>query len=65
MTNTDNVEVTYASSATGVATINNEGTVTLVEAGETTISAVFAGDDDYNAKTVSYTLTVQAAVPNP
>lgn len=59
LTNTDNVEVTYASSATGVATINDEGTVTLVDNGETTISAAFEGDDEYNAKTVTYDLTVR------
>ena len=58
LTNTDNVEVTYDSSDTSVATIASDGTITLLEAGTTTISAIFAGDDTYNAKTVSYLLTV-------
>ena len=56
-------EVTYSSSYTGVATVANDGTVTLVGAGTTTITASFAGNDEYNAATASYTLTVNAAQP--
>jgi hypothetical protein len=58
LTNTHNLELTFNSSNTNVATINSSGTVSIVGNGTTTISATFAGNDDYNAKTISYTLTV-------
>lgn len=49
----------YSSRDTGVATVNEDtGAVTLVAAGETVITASFAGDDSYNAGSDSYTLTV-------
>lgn len=49
----------YSSSNTAVATVNEDtGVVTLVAAGETVITAAFAGDDEYNAGSDSYTLTV-------
>lgn len=61
--------VTYESSNTAVATIDeNTGVVTLVAAGETTITASYAGNEDYKAATpASYTLTVVKApfVPTP
>ena len=61
--------VTYESSNTDVATIDeNTGVVTLVAAGETTITASYAGNEDYKAATpASYTLTVVKApfVPTP
>lgn len=51
--------LTYSSSNTAVATVNETtGAVTLVAAGETVITAAFAGDDSYNAASDSYTLTV-------
>ena len=51
--------LTYSSSNTSVATVNETtGAVTLVAAGETVITAAFAGDDSYNAASDSYTLTV-------
>lgn len=52
--------ITYSSSDTGVATIGEStGTITLVAAGETVISATFPdGDASYKPQTVSYTLTV-------
>ena len=54
--------VTYSSSDTGVATIDASGNVTLVAAGTTTITASYAGDDDYlAADDASYTLTVNPA----
>ena len=56
--NPNNVTVTYASSNTNVATIDGSGTITLVSAGETTISAVFEGNDTYKPATVEYTLSV-------
>lgn len=57
------VDVTYSSSDPDVATVANNGDVTLVGAGTTTITASFAGNDAYNAATAYYTLTVNAAQP--
>lgn len=60
--------VTYESSNTEVATIDVDGTITLVKIGETTITANYAGDAEHAAATpVSYTLTVVKApfVPTP
>lgn len=55
--------ITYSSSSTGVATIDGDGTVTLVSAGETTITAKSEAKStdaiDYEAATVSYSLTVK------
>lgn len=58
LTNGNNLDVTYSSSDETVATINAAGEITLVAAGKTTISAAFAGNDEYEAQTVSYELTV-------
>ncbi len=64
LTNTKNLDVTYSSSSQEVATIATDGAVTILAEGSTTISAAFAGNDSYNAKTVSYTLNVtQPAAP--
>lgn len=57
--------VTYSSSDTGVATVNNSGVVTIVAAGTTTITASAPADDEYEAGTASYTLTVSAAQLEP
>lgn len=55
------LSVTYSSSDTDVATVNSStGEVTVVAAGTTTITATFAGNDDYNSATATYTLTVNA-----
>jgi len=59
LTNTNGVSVTYSSSEEEVATIAADGTITLVANGETAITASFAGNDDYLAQEVSYTLTVK------
>ena len=50
--------ITYSSSDTKAATIAEDGTVTIIGAGETIIKASFAGDDYYEASEASYTLTV-------
>lgn len=64
LSNENNLPVTYSSSNTEVATIDNSGTITLLAAGNTVISAEFAGNDEYDAAKVSYTLTVkEAAAP--
>lgn len=55
--------ITYASSEETVATISDDGTtVTPLKVGTTTISATYAGGEDYCAQTVSYTLHVRCAV---
>lgn len=54
--------VTYASSNTGVATVDaSTGEVTLVAAGETTITASASANATHAAGEASYTLTVSAA----
>lgn len=58
LTNTKNVEVEYVSTNSDVATINNQGVVTIVGNGETTIKAVFSGNEQYNPKEASYVLTI-------
>ena len=53
--------VTYSSSNTSVATVNEStGEVTLVAKGETTITATAAADATYKAGAASYALTVSA-----
>ena len=52
--------VTYSSSNTNVATVNaSTGAVTLKAVGTTTITASFAGNDDYYSNSATYTLTVK------
>lgn len=54
--------VTYTSSNTAVATVNEStGAVTLVAAGTTTITATAEANATYKAGTASYTLTVTSA----
>lgn len=63
LTNTHNVNVTYASTNQAAASIDeNTGAITLKDYnGSTDISAIFAGDDDYKEQTVTYTLNVSKA----
>ena len=61
LTNVGDGTVSYASSKPEVATVNETtGKVTIVGAGETTITATVADSDTYSyaTKTASYTLTV-------
>lgn len=59
LNNPNNVSpITWTSSNEAVATVEN-GTVTVIAVGETTIKASFAGDETYKKAEVSYTLTVQ------
>ena len=62
LTNPNSLTVTIASNNTELATVS-EGVVSLVEdaTGEATITATFAGNDDYRAASVSYTITVNSA----
>lgn len=50
--------ITYSSSDTNVATVDADGTVTILAPGTTTITANYAGNENYEASTDSYTLTV-------
>lgn len=60
VTNTGDGIVTYESSNTGVATVDNDGKVTILTTGETTITATVADGANYTyaSKTVSYELRV-------
>ena len=60
LTNPHSLPVSYSSSDKSVATIDSEGTVSLVAVGTTVISAAFAGNSSYQASTVTYTLMVTA-----
>lgn len=60
LTNDDNVPVTYSSSDETVAEVDaTTGAVTIKKAGETTITATFAGNADFLATSASYKLIVQ------
>ena len=61
LTNPNSLAVTYTSSKPEVATIDENGEITLVAAGETTISAEYIETDDYKGAKVSYVLNVLAA----
>ena len=65
LTNSHSVAVSYASSNTSVAEVASDGTITLVGAGETTITASSIAQTvsavDYCADEASYTLTVSAS----
>ncbi len=54
------LSVTYSSDNAEVATVDENGKVTAVAAGTTTIKAIFAGNDVYEADTASFTITVLA-----
>lgn len=57
--NSNNLPVTFASSEISVATIAQDGTITLVAAGKTTLTASFEGNDEYEAESVSIEMTVK------
>ena len=64
LSNENQLAVTYSSDNTEVATIDADGVITLVAAGTANITAEFAGNDKFEAGSVSYKLTVKAA-PDP
>ena len=55
------IELTYTSSNTDVATVDAEGNVTIVGAGTTAITATYAGDETYAASKASFSLGVYEA----
>ena len=58
LTNTKNIEVEYISTNSEVATIDENGEIYIIGNGETTIKAVFGGNEQYNPKEASYVLTI-------
>ena len=54
--------VTYESSNTAVATVDENGNVTIVGVGTAKITASYAGNSQYNPATASYTITVNDVV---
>lgn len=61
LSNENQLAVTYSSDNTEVATIDADGVITLVAAGTANITAEFAGNDEFEAGSVSYKLTVKSA----
>ena len=59
----DGAEVTYSSSDETVATVASDGAVTYKKAGNTTITASYAGDDEYAACEATYTLVLYDTTP--
>lgn len=59
LTNPNNLSpITYKSSNTGVAEINEQGEVKVNKSGETTITVSYAGTDKYTQAELAYTLTI-------
>ena len=50
--------ITYKSSNTGVAEVNEQGEVKVNKSGETTITVSYAGNNTYTQAELSYTLTI-------
>lgn len=59
----DGASVTWSSSNENVATVA-DGAITLVAAGTTTITAIYAGDNTYRSSSATYELTVTNNDPN-
>lgn len=58
LTNPNGLAVSYKSSDEAVATVTNDGTVTILKAGTTTITATSEETAEFKAGEASYTLTV-------
>lgn len=59
LTNPNNLSpITYKSSNTGVAEVNEQGEVKVNKYGETTITISYAGNDSYTQAELAYTLSV-------
>ncbi len=56
--NPSTLAITYSSSDEDVATVSNAGVVTGVAAGTATITAAFAGNEEYNEVSASYDIFV-------
>ena len=62
LTNPNGLAVTYESDNEEIATVDEDGNVTGVAVGSTTITARFAGDATYKSGSASYTITVNKAI---
>ena len=62
LSNTNNLTIKYSSSEPTVATIASDGTITLVAAGATVITAESDETDEFEAGKAQYTLTVKEAI---
>ena len=62
LSNTNNLTIKYSSSEPTVATIASDGTITLVAAGATVITAESDETDEFDAGKAQYTLTVKEAI---
>ncbi len=62
LSNPNELPVTYTSSDEGVATIDEDGNITLVAAGETTITATSDETSEFEAGEASYLLVVEGEV---
>ena len=58
LNNPDGLEVTWTSSDESVATVDQTGSIAVLYHGETTITATFAGNEDFLPATASYRLVV-------
>lgn len=58
LNNPNNLRITYKTSNAYVATVSAEGDISLVGAGNATISALYEGSPLYEAEAVAYSLTV-------
>ena len=63
LNNPNRLDVTYKCDDTGVAYVDRYGYITTVAVGETTVHAIFAGDDTYYPADASYALHVVAKDP--
>ncbi|MDE6228381.1 MAG: Ig-like domain-containing protein [Muribaculaceae bacterium] len=59
-----NLDVVYSSSNNNIATVNQDGVVSIVGVGTVTITAATEGNHDYRAGEASYTITVGKAPVN-
>lgn len=62
--NPNNLSITCTSSDETVATVTNDGEISVLAVGETTLTASYEGDDSYDSQTVTCVLTVNANKTN-
>ena len=55
--------LTWSSSPTSVAEVDNSGNVTIKFPGEATVTVTFAGNDNYNSASATYAIEVKPSAP--